>query len=182
MSALGHALAEGRLTMVEYDERLTEVCEANTRGELTHLFRDIPHSPAVGNSTEVAVYSANEIAETRRRGQNMRAGLMGLSTIGAFGGMGLALAAGAELGAVLLLLIIPTVFILLYIMKVGPNSWYTPSPRQLERQRLREIQAARAEETALRRADRRQQIDQLTGDAVGLAQSALNRLKNTKKK
>lgn len=39
---LGSALAEGRLTMGEYDERLSGVLAARTFGDLTPYFTDIP--------------------------------------------------------------------------------------------------------------------------------------------
>lgn len=178
MSALGRALAEGRLSMTEYDERISQVVAANTRGELAPLFTDIPQNPTGTTSTDVSVYSANEIAETHQRGQKTRAGLMGLSTVGAFGGMFIGLAAGVGGASTILLLLIPTVFILLYVMKVGPKSWYVPSPRQLERQRYREIQASQALEIAQRKADRKEQMDQITGDAMGIAQRALDRFKD----
>ncbi|WP_245533774.1 DUF1707 SHOCT-like domain-containing protein [Corynebacterium lubricantis] len=179
MSALGRALAEGRLSMVEYDDRLTEVMKADTRGDLVPLFKDIPQTPAAGNSTEVAMYSANEVAETHKRGQKTRAGVMGLSTVGSFAAMFIGLAAGLGGVSAIALLIIPTVFILLYVMKVGPDSWYVPSPRQLERQRFREIQSAQALETAQRKAERKEQIEQITGDAMGIAQRALDKFKDS---
>jgi len=169
------------LYMAEYDERISQVVAANTRGELTPLFSDIPQNPTGTTSTDVAVYSANEIAETHQRGQRTRAGLMGLSTVGSFAAMFVGLAAGVGGASTLALLIIPTVFILLYVMKVGPSSWYVPSPRQLERQRFREIQAAQALETAQRKAERKEQMDQLTGDAMGIAQRAIDRLKENGK-
>ncbi|STC68966.1 hypothetical membrane protein [Corynebacterium pilosum] len=176
MSALGRALAEGRLTLSEYESRIGAVCNANNRNELAPLFRDIPHQPGAG--TGVELYSANEIAETHQRGQKTRAGLLGLTTVGSIAGMILTtVATGSGIGVTFLLLI-PVVFILLYVMKVGPAKWYVPSPRQLDRQRMREIQAAHAQETAQRRIERKQQFDQLTGEAMGLAQNALERFKD----
>lgn len=181
MSALGRALAEGRITLPEYEDRIDAVCNADCRGDLTPLFRDIPHQPGVG--TNVELYSANEVAETHQRGQKTRAGLLGMSVVAAFAGFGITLGTTAFSGlAFLFFLIIPAVFILLYVMKVGPSKWYVPSPRQLERQRMREIQAAHAHETAQRRIERKQQMDQLTGDAMGLAQNALTRFKESRKK
>ncbi|MHA2789961.1 DUF1707 SHOCT-like domain-containing protein [Corynebacterium sp. S7] len=182
MSALGRALAEGRLSMVEYDDRITGVVEAETRGDLVPLFKDIPQTPAAGNSAEVATYSANEIEETHKRGQKTRAGVMGLSTVASLALTILAGSAGFGGLSAVALLIIPTVFILLYVMKVGPKSWYVPSPRQLERQRFREIQSAKALESAQRKAERKEQLEMITGDAMGIAQRALNRLSDPGKK
>ena len=78
----------------------------------------------------------------------------------------------------------PTVWLLLYVMKVGPDSWYTPSIRQLERRRRElirvqqlEIEASRAREIAEQRVQRRQQVNQLTNDAINVAQSTVNRFK-----
>lgn len=180
MSALGRALAEGRISLPEYEDRIDAVCSADCRGELTPLFQDIPHQPGAGQ--DVAVYSANEIAETHQRGQKTRAGLLGLTTVGSFAGMfGLIAATGSGAGVTVLLLI-PTVFILLYVMKVGPAKWYVPSPRQLERQRMREIRAANAAETAQRRIERKRQMEELTGEAMGIAQNALSRFNQPRKK
>ncbi|WP_257159805.1 DUF1707 SHOCT-like domain-containing protein [Corynebacterium cystitidis] len=176
MSALGRALAEGRITLPEYESRIEAVCNANNRGELAPLFRDIPHQPGVGSGVEL--YSANEIAETHQRGRKTRAGLLGLVSVGSIAGMIITTAATGSGAGVAFLLLIPTVFILLYVMKVGPSKWYVPSPRQLERQRMREIRAAHAHETAQRRIERKQQFDQLTGEAMGLAQNALDRFKD----
>lgn len=52
---LREALAEGRLTMEEFDERLNSAYRARTRGELEPLTRDLPRSPGDGApSREVA--------------------------------------------------------------------------------------------------------------------------------
>ena len=82
------------------------------------------------------------------------------------------------------LLIIPTLFILLYVMKVGPDSWYTPSLRQLEQQRRQEIkrrqleiEAAQVHQQALMRAQRKDQINQMTNDALNIAQDTVNRFR-----
>ncbi|WIM67476.1 DUF1707 domain-containing protein [Corynebacterium breve] len=180
MSALGRALAEGRLTFIEYENRVEAVLKAETCGQLEPLFRDIPQSPAIGN--EMVLYSANEIAETHERGQKTRLGLFGLSVVGSSGLGILMTTMGMTGGGIIPLLVIPTVFILLYIMKIGPEKWYAPSPRQLERQRFREIQAAQALEVAQQKAERRQQMNQLTGEAVSLAQRALDKWKESDKK
>ena len=83
-----------------------------------------------------------------------------------------------------LLLIIPTLFILLYVMKVGPDSWYTPSLRQLEQQRRQEIkmrqleiESAKAHQQALMRSQRKDQMNQLKSDALDAAQNTLNRFR-----
>ena len=71
--------------------------------------------------------------------------------------------AGIGLG-LLFLLAVPTIWILLYVMKVGPDSWHTPSLRQLENQRKRELGSKRKET-----------LNQLTDDALGIAQKQLSK-------
>ncbi len=39
---LSRALAQGRLTMDEFEERVAKACEARTMAELTPLTRDLP--------------------------------------------------------------------------------------------------------------------------------------------
>jgi hypothetical protein len=43
---LGDHFAAGRLTLDEFDERVTRATEARTRGDLVPLFRDLPSAPA----------------------------------------------------------------------------------------------------------------------------------------
>ncbi|MQA35451.1 DUF1707 domain-containing protein, partial [Modestobacter roseus] len=43
---LGRNLSAGRLTVEEYDERLTRAWEAKTYGDLTPLTADLPDEPA----------------------------------------------------------------------------------------------------------------------------------------
>ena len=42
---LGEHFAAGRLTLDEFDERVTRATEARTRGDLVPLFRDLPSVP-----------------------------------------------------------------------------------------------------------------------------------------
>lgn len=41
---LQHALGEGRITMAEFEERVTAAYAAKTRGELDELTADLPRS------------------------------------------------------------------------------------------------------------------------------------------
>lgn len=186
MDALGRALGEGRLTMDEFDQRCLQVAEAQTHADLQPILEDLPpatHQPSERPGTalqhhvpnEAVLYSQAEIMRARRSGQRMRAGTFWLGTIGAFG-----------LTAVspVFLLLIPTLFILLYVMKIGPDSWYTPSLRQLELQRRQELKArqleiesAKAHQQALMRAQRKDQFNQLTNDALDVAQQTVQRFK-----
>ena len=70
---------------------------------------------------------------------------------------------------------------MLYVAKVGPESWHRPSPRQIERQRMSELKAATAEERAQTRAleqaqwaERRRQASEITGNAMNLAKRKLD--------
>ena len=184
MSALGEALSEGRLTLGEYDERCQYCTQAQTRADLVPLFADIPQAPVMGSSSgmpaaqhDVPVFTARELVEARRSGRRTRAGIFWLGTIGS-----ITLAGAASLPAVLV--VIPVLFILLYVMKVGPDSWYSPSLRDMERSKRRlvrakqlELEADRAYDAARRKAERREQIDQLTGDTLNFAQESLNRFR-----
>ncbi|MDY5785547.1 DUF1707 domain-containing protein [Corynebacterium sp.] len=198
MSALSNALGEGRITMEEFDQRCTAIAQATFQSDLEPVFSDIPQCPtpttAVGlvgpvpvpvsaTGEDVQLYSSHEIVAARRDGQKMRAGAFWLGTIGA---MGVSVAAAAFSGTFTLLplFIIPTLFILLYVMKVGPDSWYTPSIRQLEKKRRQlvriqqlEIEAAHAREIAEQRAQRRQQVTQLTDDVIGVAHQTVRRFR-----
>ncbi|AWB84747.1 DUF1707 domain-containing protein [Corynebacterium liangguodongii] len=186
MGALSTALGEGRLTVTEFDERARRVAAAEFQADLEPIFSDIPQAPTAYSPAggEVTLYGAGEISAARRDGQKMRAGVFWLGTLGALAGApALAVATGSGLGY-LLFLLIPTLFVLLYMMKVGPDSWYTPSVRQLERRRRElvrirqlEIESARAHEEALRKAARKQQLSALTDDALSAAHHTVKRLR-----
>ena len=180
MDALGRALGEGRLTMEEFDQRCLQVAEAQTHADLQPILGDLPPGGGQGAvekhvPNEAVLYSQAEIMRARRSGQRMRAGTFWLGTIGAF---------GLTTVSPVFLLLIPTLFILLYVMKIGPDSWYTPSLRQLEVQRRQELKArqleiesAKAHQQALMRAQRKDQFNQLTNDALDVAQQTVQRFK-----
>lgn len=181
MDVLGRALGEGRLNMGEFDDRCSRVAEAQTHNDLEPLLSDLPVGRPQGVvdkhvSDDAVLYSQAEIMHARRSGRRMRAGTFWLGTVGSI--------ALTPLHPIFLL-IIPTLFILLYVMKIGPDSWYTPSLRQLEQQRRREIRArqleiesARVHQQALMRAQRKSQIDELTNNALNIAQDTVNRFRN----
>lgn len=183
MTALGNALGEGRLSMQEYDERCQACTTAKTRTDLAPLFADLPQRPTFGSQElaqqqhDVPVFSAREVVEARRSGRRMRAGIFWLGAIGSF-------TAAVAIDAPVLLAVIPVLFILLYVMKVGPDSWYSPSLRDIERAQRRlvrakqlELEADRAFEVAQRKVERREQIDRLTGDTLNFAQESLNKFR-----
>ena len=189
MDILGRALGEGRLDMGEFDNRCQAVAQAQTQQDLQPILGDLPTGRGGGVvdkqvSDDAVLYSQAEIMQARRSGRRTRAGVFWLGTIGSIGLVGLFEAVNANVMSGLSLLIIPTLFILLYVMKVGPDSWYTPSLRQLEQQRRQEIkrrqleiEAAQVHQQALMRAQRKDQINQMTNDALNIAQDTVNRFR-----
>ncbi len=182
MSTLGRAFAEGRLTIDQYDERCQKIAEAEFHRDLDPLFSDIPRFSGQATGQVDKLYSAQEIESAYREGRNIRLGLLGLTTIG--GVAGAAVAASAL--SVVFMALIPTMWVLLYIMKVGPKSWYVPSARAVDKQRLRELRTTeqlRAAELRLQnqeqlealRAERRAQTAELTNKAMGFVNKALER-------
>ena len=150
MDILGRALGEGRLDMAEFDNRCQAVAEAQTQQDLQPILGDLPTGRGGGVvdkqvSDDAVLYSQAEIMQARRSGRRTRAGVFWLGTIGSIGLVSIFGAAGSTALSGLSLLIIPTLFILLYVMKVGPDSWYTPSLRQLEQQRRQEIKRRQLE-------------------------------------
>lgn len=180
-SRLTFAYGEGRLDLTEYDRRCDAVAEATTHRDLLPLFRDLPAQHTAGTpavkSNKVEVYTRSEIEQYRASGQRTRMGIFSLGSIGTIALTSVAGQAGYPGIGALIFLIIPTLFILLYVMRVGPDSWYTPSPRQIERERLREIQAERRVEEERRKALRAAKRDELTGSAMDLAKKTLDRYK-----
>ena len=177
---LAQALGEGRLSLDEFEERTDAVMQASTRRELADIFMDIPTKA----STELKIYSQGEMerayqATKRPRLATAMVGSLGLifGSIVSFNTLTGLTAATTGTG---LLFLIPALWIMLYVAKVGPESWHRPSPRQVERQRIRELKAAgaleRAQMKALEQArweERRRQAGEITGDAMNLAKRKL---------
>ena len=67
---LGAAMSAGRLTVAEYDERLTRVYAARTYGELAELTTDLPVTPAPVQLTKPA---ASPCAAWGHPGASLRA-------------------------------------------------------------------------------------------------------------
>ena len=189
MDILGRALGEGRLDMAEFDNRCQAVAEAQTQQDLQPILGDLPTGRGGGVvdkqvPDDAVLYSQAEIMQARRSGRRTRAGVFWLGTIGSIGLVSIFGAVNANVMSGLSILLIPTLFILLYVMKVGPDSWYTPSLRQLEQQRRQEIkrrqleiEAAQVHQQALMRAQRKDQINQMTNDALNIAQDTVNRFR-----
>ncbi|GAA1471794.1 MULTISPECIES: DUF1707 SHOCT-like domain-containing protein [Corynebacterium] len=177
---LAQALGEGRLTMDEFEERTDAVMQATTRRELADVFMDIPTKA----SSELKIYSQGEVARAYQSTRKPRLATALVGSLGLFFGSIASFAALSGVTAALtgtgLLFLIPALWIMLYVAKVGPESWHRPSPRQIERQRMRELKAAGAEERAQMRAleqaqwaERRRQASEITGDAMNLAKRKL---------
>lgn len=187
MASLGRAMSEGRISVDEYDERVQIIAKAKKRNDVEEVFTDLPQN-ASGTTGEVdKMYSSREVALAHQRSRKVRLGLLGLTTVGSLAGVGILGTAGVAWSPALLTLI-PIVWIMLYLLKVGPASWYTPSPRQIERERRREIESAEAYRNAERKAQakaeaeerrmRRQQLaGEITNDAMYFAQKGLNKFK-----
>ncbi|WP_371325886.1 DUF1707 domain-containing protein [Corynebacterium sp. HMSC069E04] len=177
---LAQALGEGRLSMDEFEERTDAIMEATTRRELAAVFMDIPTKA----SSELKIYSQGEVARAYQSTRKPRLATALVGSLGLFFGSIASFAALSGVTAALtgtgLLFLIPALWIMLYVAKVGPESWHRPSPRQIERQRMRELKAAGAEERAQMRAleqaqwaERRRQASEITGDAMNLAKRKL---------
>lgn len=177
---LAQALGEGRLSLDEFEERTDAVMIASTRRELAEVFMDIPTKA----SSELKVYSQGEVARAFESTRKPRLATAMVGSLGLFFGAIASFAALSGVTAALtgtgLLFLIPALWIMLYVAKVGPESWHRPSLRQIERQRRRELKAATAEERAQMRAleqaqwaERRRQAGEITGDAMNLAKRKL---------
>ncbi len=182
MDDLGAHFAAGRLTMDEYEQRISLVAQATMKSDIFPIFDDLPTALASspqGRDIEPS-YTISEINELRGRGRNMRLGILGLSSV-------LAIAAAPPLEGISII-IIPIVFILLYVMKIGPDSWYTPSPARLERERqrelrmlkasqMREIEIANAQHLAQQKIMRQQKQAELTNTAIDITNQTLKRFR-----
>lgn len=184
MSTLGRAFAEGRLSVDEYDERITKIAKSEVHGDLEPLFRDIPQFQGKPGTEVGRLYSAQEIESAYRESRKTKLGMLGLTTVGSIAGSA-ALASVTPLAG-LLMFLIPTVWILLYIMKIGPKSWYVPSARAVDKQRIKELQTterlraaelrlAEQDKLAELRAERRAQTAELTNKAMDFVNKALDR-------
>lgn len=129
ISTLGEHFADGRLTMTEYEERVQQATAAVSEGELEQIFSDLPKLEA--SRELVPYYSAREIDRLYRSGRNVRLGLL-LSTVIGSSALAMLLNSMWEHSAILLLFI-PAVFVMLYVMKVGPQNWYDPSQSEAAR-------------------------------------------------
>ncbi|ALC06894.1 hypothetical protein CDES_12750 [Corynebacterium deserti GIMN1.010] len=169
LAALGQFYAEGRLTMQETDERCEAVADAKDRSDLNKIFFDLPYQEIVAVDRVEPTYTASEVATLHRNGARPRAGILGLTTVAAI--TGTAVLSSTTPFAAVLLALIPIVFILLYVMKVGPDSWYAPTPRQLERRRMAELREKEKRRDLELKAQRRERTHALTTRALDAAET-----------
>lgn len=188
MDDLGAHFAAGRLDIAEYEKRLDIIASAVMRTDILPLFDDLPAATtppiaAAPNPGVEKLYTASEIAHAYNLGRNVRAGTVMLSVLGT---AGIQMAFGIH--EPLFLLVGAIVFVLMYILKIGPKSWHTPNPRKLERERLRyqrslqaqqlqQIHLMSAQQRATQKALRQQKQAELTHNAMELADQMLKRFK-----
>ena len=187
MAALGRALSEGRLDMVEYDERCKKAAAAKVPAQLDELFADLPSSlftAAQAGATDTSralerTYTQREVESLHRVGARPRTGIMVLTCIIALlGNIAVDEAGAGDFASAAVVMIVPVVFTLLYILKVGPTSWYAPSPRQIERERMRQLRVAHRERAAQLRAARMEQRAELGNQAYNFARKKLPQSKS----
>ncbi|EEI26073.1 DUF1707 SHOCT-like domain-containing protein [Corynebacterium glucuronolyticum] len=161
MNALGTHFADGRLTLAEYEDRVQKVAEAMTDDQVAGLFRDLPEES----------YTVSEIEEYRKKSGHPKAGILGLSMVAAVAGVGFT----ASQLSILFALLPVVVFILLYVMKIGPDSWYMPSAAQLRRTRLRELSYQQKLMALEQKKSDQERVRALKNRALGAAEKFLDK-------
>ncbi|MDO4929186.1 MAG: DUF1707 domain-containing protein [Corynebacterium sp.] len=174
MGELDAHYAAGRLGYEDYQERLDVVRQASYQGDIQDIFRDLPPMDVSVAPVDVArlpenTYTVVEIADARRKAQHTRGGLFALSTLAGIGLM-------AGFNNPLFFLLPAVVFILLYVMKVGPDRWHTPSPRQLAAQRRQTQRMLHSAELEQRRQARKLRQEELKDAALEIAQRSVKRI------
>jgi len=74
---------------------------------------------------------------------------------------------------------IAVVAILLYVMKVGPATWYVPSPEALERARVKKMRQAHQLQLEEKKAQRKIKQTEMTTDALDMAHRAMGKAGRT---
>ena len=195
MDDLGKHFTAGRLDITEYDNRLTNVAEAIMWSDLIPIFSDLPAItdtntsaaiPHVSGIPEEEKFSRSEIEESYRSGKRIKLGIMILTFMAAVSST---LILQDKLVAFAMMMTFLAMFVLLYVMKLGPKSWHQPSPRALARQRRRQIaqaqamqvqamQLAHAQQMAERRLLWQQQQAEITNAALEVTNQYVQRLRN----
>lgn len=116
-------------------------------------------TPMSAGPVEERRYTYTEVSRMHRSGLVTRLGIFGIGSVITTCGMIMADVMFASSALVALIMsFIPILFFLLFFIKIGPASWYVPSPRQLDRQRIQELKALdEAHRTAVRMQKRERQ-------------------------
>ena len=170
---LGIHFSQGRLTIDEYDQRVSVASAAQNNNDLNALFTDLPELPSATisrGSPSLVTMADGTVLPPASYGRNIRLGLLlGSSTL-----LAMSIAINAALAPILFL--IPLIFILLYIMKVGPKSWHTAS-RIRQAKRLQRDQL-RMDKEMLEQKQRRREIQQeAMGSAMDFAHTVVDSAK-----
>lgn len=130
LEALSIHFAAGRLDATEYDNRLMSVANSTMKSELLQLFDDLPPAPIEASQRFIAATQpVDEDALTAyRRGRNVRIAVVALAILSAHVVDDIAPLMGDIFG-----LISFALFIMLFLMKLGPKSWHQPDPRKATR-------------------------------------------------
>ena len=195
MDDLGKHFTAGRLDITEYDNRLTNVTEATMWSDLIPIFSDLPAItdtntsaaiPHAAGIPEEAKFSRSEIEENYRSGKRIKLGIMILTFMAA---VSATVVLQDKLVAFTMMMTFLAMFVLLYVMKLGPKSWHQPSPRALARQRRRQIvqaqamqvkamQLAHAQQMVQQRVLRQQRQAEITNAALEVTNQYVQRLRN----
>ena len=195
MDDLGKHFAAGRLDITEYDNRLTNVVEATMWSDLIPIFSDLPAITDTNTSAAIphaagipdeVKFTSSEIEENYRSGKRIKLGIMILMFMAV---VSATLILHTALIAFTMTMTFLTMFVLLYVMKLGPKSWHQPSPRALARQRQRQIaqaqvmqvqamQLAHAQQMAQQRTLRQQRQAEITNAALDVTNQYIQRLRN----
>jgi len=195
MDDLGKHFTAGRLDITEYDNRLTNVVEATMWSDLIPIFSDLPAITDTNTSAAIphaagipdeVKFTSSEIEENYRSGKRIKLGIMILMFMAV---VSATLILHTALIAFTMTMTFLTMFVLLYVMKLGPKSWHQPSPRALARQRQRQIaqaqvmqvqamQLAHAQQMAQQRALRQQRQAEITNAALDVTNQYIQRLRN----
>ena len=199
MDDLGKHFTAGRLDITEYDNRLTNVTEATMWSDLIPIFSDLPAitdtntsaaMPHAAGIPEEAKFSRSEIEENYRSGKRIKLGIMILTFMAA---VSATFVLQDKLVAFTMMMAFLAMFVLLYVMKLGPKSWHQPSPRALARQRQRQIaqaqamqvqamELANAQQMAQQRALRQQRQAEITDAALDVANQYIQQLRNRRRR
>ncbi|MBZ8176585.1 DUF1707 domain-containing protein [Corynebacterium sp. 3HC-13] len=169
MEALGIAFQEGRLNVEEYDQRCQEVTTAVNSADLAELFIDIPRKTISTSGTPQRMYSSQEIDQLRHSGSRTKLGIVLTTAIVA----GVAAIITDSALSPLFFAIPALVFVALYFLHLGPESWHMPSRRQLDRERLRQLKMEEKRQALEQRATRRQAQRELSTNAMNWASGML---------